>query len=354
MRVLILGGTGAIGLATVNVLCERGVDVTVTSRRAFQPKTGVKVRVGDAHKIPFIDSLLSESWDVIIDFMTYAVSEFEMRVEPLLDATDQYVFLSSGRVYADENGAITEKSIRFLDSISRADGIPSGDYALTKAIQEDLLADTGRSNWTIIRPYITYNYNRLQLGTLEKEDWLFRALSGRPIVFPKELLDCETTLTYAGDVGYVIASLLGQSGALGTAFNATGAEECNITWQEVIDIYSDVLNAFCERRVEVIYQSMEKFLEYRSLDTQIQMSYDRLYNRRFDTANISKFLSVDSFMTPSVGLEKCVSQFLKNREFKGVNWGREALIDKSVGSRAAWSDIHGFKDKLRYFLRRGF
>lgn len=49
------------------------------------------------------------------------------------------------------------------------------EYAITKAHQENLLINSKNKNWTIIRPYITYSEQRLQLGTFEKEDWLYRA-----------------------------------------------------------------------------------------------------------------------------------------------------------------------------------
>lgn len=47
---------------------------------------------------------------------------------------------------------------------------------MAKARQEDILYQSGFSNYTIVRPSVTYNTYRLQLGALEKENWLYRAL----------------------------------------------------------------------------------------------------------------------------------------------------------------------------------
>ena len=54
---------------------------------------------------------------------------------------------------------------------------------------------TNKKNWTIIRPYKTYNNNRLQLGMYEKEEWLYRLMMGKTLVFPTELKKRKTTLT---------------------------------------------------------------------------------------------------------------------------------------------------------------
>ena len=59
------------------------------------------------------------------------------------------------------------------------------EYALSKARQENILHEAGCNNWTIISPYITFSETRLQLGVLEKEDWLWRAINGYSIVFQK-------------------------------------------------------------------------------------------------------------------------------------------------------------------------
>ena len=85
--------------------------------------------------------------------------------------------------YANENGRITEKSKRLLDVCTDEEYLKTDEYALTKVRQENILLSSGKKNWTIIRPYITYNVERLQLGVYEKENWLYRALHGRSIVF---------------------------------------------------------------------------------------------------------------------------------------------------------------------------
>lgn len=96
MRVLVLGGTGAMGKALVKLLLQYNHQVTVTSRSSNTGKTLFNNRLtylkGNAHNEDFILGIVSEHWDVIVDFMVYSTEEFKNRLSILLNATDQYFF----------------------------------------------------------------------------------------------------------------------------------------------------------------------------------------------------------------------------------------------------------------------
>ncbi len=97
MRVLLLGGTGPMGLHLSKLLFDDGVDTFVTSRRERPAQGRVRYLKGNARELPFLNSLLEKHWDAIIDFMVYCTSEMGDRVHALLSATDQYVYISSAR-----------------------------------------------------------------------------------------------------------------------------------------------------------------------------------------------------------------------------------------------------------------
>lgn len=275
MKILILGGTGAMGVHLVEILSGRGDEVFVTSRRARPSHDNITYIQGDAHDDGFLESLLSgRRWDAIIDFMVYATGEFRRRAPLLLDATAQYVFLSSARVYADSDAPITEESPRLLDVSQDREYLATDEYALAKARQEDILrAECGKGNWTIVRPYITYSEIRLQLGVLEKEAWLARALHGQTVVFSKDIADKMTTLTYGYDVARGIAALIGREKALGEAFHIT----CDrpIRWREVLNLYIEVLERKTRQRPKVLLTDTAPHITP-------QVKYDRYYNREFD------------------------------------------------------------------------
>jgi uncharacterized protein YbjT (DUF2867 family) len=124
--------------------------------------------------------------------------------------------------------AISEDSPRLLYTSKDKEYLATDEYALAKARQEDLLRNSGQRNWTIIRPYITYGEKRLQLGAMEKEAWLYRALKGRTIVFSSDIAKRFTTLTYGLNVAEGIQAIIGATSALGRAFHITC--ETSLTW----------------------------------------------------------------------------------------------------------------------------
>lgn len=223
-NILILGGTGAMGVHLVNLLKRNGHCVTVTSRRRHKNSGNIMFVEGDAHDSSFLFPLLSKHFDVVVDFMIYHTDEFAQRCCKLLNGCGHYIYLSSSRVYADSPTPLTEDSPRLLDVCTDKEFLATDEYALAKARQENLLQQSGMVNYTIIRPYITFSEIRLQLGVLEKEAWLYRAVHDRTIVFSHDIADRYTTLTYGLNVAEGIAALMGRREAYGEAFHITGNE----------------------------------------------------------------------------------------------------------------------------------
>lgn len=188
MNILILGGTGSIGQALTELLKNTAWNVYVTTRTKRENVQNITFLQGNAHDEKFLaECVTKRHWNVIVDFMAYSTQEFSKKVELFLESTNQYFFLSSSRVYAASNEPLTEDSPRLLDVCTDEMYLATDEYALAKARQENILLTTNKKNWTIIRPYKTYNNNRLQLGMYEKEEWLYRLMMGKTLVFPTEL-----------------------------------------------------------------------------------------------------------------------------------------------------------------------
>lgn len=336
MKVLVLGGTGAIGAHLVAILAaNKENDIVVTSRRERQGTTNVKYATGDAHDTGFISALLVNGFDVIVDFMSYKTDEFRKRCSLYLNACQQYIFLSSARVYAD-NGAkpITEESPLLLDTINDRVYLRTDEYALTKARQEYILRQSKRKNYTIVRPYITYSENRLQLGVLEKEYWLYRALQGRSIVFSEDIANNMTTLTYGMDVSQTICALLGRQEALGEAFHITG--ENPIRWSDVLSLYRNVIAR--EKGFMPKVMMTQRSIRLRYPEAKWQVLYDRYFNRVFDNTKIKRFYNTNDFVTPQEGLDKCLTSFLHQPFFNALNWKEEACYDHICGEKMSTSE----------------
>lgn len=225
MEILILGGTGAMGVPLVKLLSAKDdMNVYVTTRSKKESMGNITYIQGNAKEVDFFNSLMDRNYDVIIDFMVYSTDELKNRLEVLLSKTRQYFFFSSSRCYADSKEPIKEDSPRLVDVCEDPEYLALDEYGMAKGREENLLRSTGKKNWTIIRPYITYNSYRIQLGVYEKENWLKRILEGRTIVFPKDIADKKTSLTYGPDVAGAILDLIGNEKAYGEAFHITTAE----------------------------------------------------------------------------------------------------------------------------------
>lgn len=350
MKVLLLGGTGAMGVHLASLLNEDKIDTFVTTRKERKDYGTVHYVVGNAHNDEFLFPILAkENFDVVVDFMVYNTEEFSNRAEKLLDSCGQYVFLSSSRVYADSKKTITEDSPRLLDVSDDREFLATDEYALTKARQENVLLKSEKKNWTIIRPYITYSEIRLQLGVLEKELWLNRVVQNKTVVFSKDIFEHYTTLTYGEDVSRGIKSLLGKEEAFGQAFHITQTKA--LKWSEIWDVYNRVLTEELGRTPKIKLVDLKTFHKFYS--GVYQINYDRLYDRVFDNSKISKFVETKKFLSPEIGLEKSLREFIKNgADFGFTFWRTEGIADRITGESILHSKIPGFKNKLNYIFGR--
>lgn len=350
MRVLVLGGTGAIGVHLVNMLSHNGIETVVTTRKHLESHGNIKYMHGNVHDIEFLQVVLKAQWDAIVDFMVYTTINFSERIDMLLNATNQYIYLSSARIYADSVQPLVETSSRLLDISHDKEFLSTDEYSLTKARQEDILRNTGRKNWTIIRPYITYGENRLQLGILEKEEWLYRALHGRTIVFSKDISSKITTLTYGLDVSKGIMAIIGNSKTLADTFHIT--TEYSYSWNHILTIYLELLENKIGYKPNILLQDVD--IIDKENPAKYQILYDRLFNRKFDNSKIKKYINTEILTQIEDGLKICLEEFLKNPEFLQIDWKKEALKDRQTKEFTTLKEINGYKQKIKYLIFRYF
>lgn len=347
MDVLILGGTGAMGSHVSELLKVEGYNIFITSRSKQEDKKNVSFLQGNAKELAFISKLCQTHWDVIIDFMVYSIEEMKERIDMILKSTNQYIFISSARVYAD-SPLIKEDSPRLLDVCRDKEYVDSNEYAIAKAKEENILFESKCQNWTIVRPSLTYAENRLQLGVYEKENWLYRALHGRSIVFSKDLMDRYYTLSYGKDVADGIAQLVGKTEAIGQAFHIVIKE--SFQWKDILNIYLNVLEEKTGKRPNVVLT--EKCTNLKLSYAKYQVLYGRYFNRHFDNQKISKLVDTSKWLLPKDGLKRCLNSFLDNPTFLNIDWHKEALIDRAAREWTPLKEIPGKKTKIKYLIWR--
>lgn len=348
MKILIFGGTGAIGVPLVYLLKKEGHELYVTSRRKRISEKNLNYIQGNAKDDSFFNSIINDEYDAVIDFMVYGSAELKKRLDRLLEHTKQYIFFSSSRVYAESKIPITEKSARLLDCCTDTEYIQTDEYALAKAKEENLLLEHKNKNWTIIRPYITYNNYRLQLGVYEKENWLYRVLKDRTLVLPWDIANKKTSLTYGPDVAAAILNLIGNEKAFGEIFHVVNSEP--ITWADILKIYSDVIEERTGKRIKV--KIIDNSLGLQMMWNSWQIKYDRLYNRIFDNSKIESVCGKYSYKDIRTGLEECLNHFLDKPVWLNMNWRYEAWSDKITKEHTALKEISQLRSKAGYIKCR--
>lgn len=324
-KILILGGTGAMGIYLTEELKKTNHEVFVTSRSSHENCGNIRYIQGDAKDCSFLFPLLEQKFDCIVDFMIYNTFEFVDRYRKILSCCRQYIFSSTYRVYAD-NGLepINENSPKLLDVSTDKTYLKTDEYALTKARQENLLRESGMKNWTIIRPSITFSKKRFQLGTLEAGVILPLARKKCPVILPAEMLDKYSAVSWGGYTAKMIAALILNPEAFGEAFNVCSSEM--LTWKDVASYYHTLTG------LTVFPVSLDEYIKV--IGGKYQVMYDRMYNRIMDNSKILNLMG----LTP-----------------KDLLPAKDALALELADLEQKFSDVSPDKKRckrIRRFLRR--
>jgi nucleoside-diphosphate-sugar epimerase len=282
-KVLVIGATGAMGRYIVPELVKLNYDVTGVGLDETAPWSVKASYVqGNAFDKEFLEGLLKERFDGIINFMDYGKHDFCDYYKLFLDNTKHYIFLSTCRVYDDKEQPIKETSPRLLDSSDDEVLKASHDYCIHKAQDEDLLAASPYDNWTVVRPATTFSTMRLQLVTLEFKNAVARALMGKKVILPIQAKDKPATLSWGGDVAKMIALILFKDEAKREIYNVCSAE--HRTWEEIAEYYRELVG------LEAVWVDKEDYLKILSpegiINVRWQLEYARLFHRITDNSKV--------------------------------------------------------------------
>lgn len=227
----------------------------------------------------------------------------------------------------------------------------SGEYSLTKAQQEDILRSSNQKNWVIIRPYKTYGNSRLQLGVLEMEQWLYRAVTNKTVVIPGCIGNLHTSLTDSRDTARILLRIAGDETLNGEIFQIANPER--ITWHQIVQVYSECIEKNLGHQLKVRYVKDTSDLEL-LFNNRYRIQYDGLVNRIFDDSKIISLMGKD-FCWTSVqqGLSQSMELALIHNASKSCsNFSVEGLYDKYTGEFSDITKIPGNKNRLQYLMHR--
>lgn len=350
MRILLLGGTGVIGSDLCHELNRLGLRVSITTRRRNFTSNIANVIVGDAMNDEWLHEVLKEGWDIIVDFMVYKTQHFQSRYKKILSCTGHYYFLSSSRVFADSK-IVNEDSkqlIELYDGVGRSS--IKDNYAIPKCEQERVLRESGFSNWTILRPYITYGVGRMQFGVWEAKVWLRRALQSKFVVAGNEWIDSKTTLTSSSDCALIMSRIISNDPISSSDYNVVSGD-C-LSWREIWDIYEEVLLRL-GYTVKGLFEVDSGCYVFDEIGL-FPILYDRSYDRVFDNAKLAPFLDSERILSTRDLLKRDLKRTISSNLYLGTsNFVQEGLLDNVTGDK----HIAGFGRKsnyLRYFISKNY
>jgi len=183
---------------------------------------------------------------------------------------------------------------------------------------------------------------------LEKEEWLYRALHGRTVVFSKDMNFHITTMTHGLDVASGINSIIGNKNSYGETFNVTN--KMSYKWEEILDIYRKTFEDITGEKLRVLLSDLDTFKKI--IPRIYQIDYDRMYDRKFNNLKISQYVDVEKFINIQYGLSQCLKTFLSDVKFNRIDWKSEAYKDRLTKENTPLSEINGLKQKIKYLIYR--
>jgi 2'-hydroxyisoflavone reductase len=215
-KILILGGTGFLGPALVELARPRGHTVTLFNRGKTQPHLFPDVEKLQGDRDGNLKALEGRKWDAVIDTSGYVPRIVRASAELLAPNVGQYLFVSTISVYKDMSQSGIDESAPVATVEDEKTEDVSQHYGALKALCEKAAEAAMPGRATIVRP-------GLIVGPGDPTDrftyWPVRVARGGEVLAPGDGQDPVQFI----DVKDLAAFMLGlvESKVTGI-FNATG------------------------------------------------------------------------------------------------------------------------------------
>ncbi|MGN9776492.1 NAD-dependent epimerase/dehydratase family protein [Micromonospora sp. H33] len=179
MRLLVLGGTGFVGGATVTEAVRGGWSVTVFNRgRHGTAPAGVERLRGDRTAPGGLAALAGGEWDVVVDTWDGVPRVAGESARALVGRVGRYVYVSSGSVYAEPVEPGSAEDAPVVDAAPDAD---EADYPSNKAGAERAVREVYGKSAVIARAGLILGPGE-DIGRLPW--WLQRVARGGDVLAP--------------------------------------------------------------------------------------------------------------------------------------------------------------------------
>ena len=182
MRLLIIGGTRFAGRHLVEAALARGHTLTLFNRGQSSPELFPHVEQLHGDRTEDLSPLQGRTWDAVIDTSGYVPRHVRRSAEALAAATDQYVFISTVSVYAENNPrGMDETAPLAALADETVEEVAGETYGGLKVLCEQAVEQTLPDRALIIRP-------GLIVGPHDPTDrftyWPYRIAQGGEVLAP--------------------------------------------------------------------------------------------------------------------------------------------------------------------------
>jgi nucleoside-diphosphate-sugar epimerase len=328
MKILFIGGTGIISMASTALAAKRGIDVTLLTRGQHEAKLppGVKTLTADVND-PTLPQRLqqqSQEFDAVVDWIAFTAADIERDLKLFHGRTRQFVFISSTSAYQ-------KPQTHYLMTESTPLANPYWDYSRNKIACEERLMRAYREEGfpiTIVRPSLTYGETQipLVLNSWQKSyTAVDRMIRGQKLIVPGDGSSLWV-ITHNTDFAKGLVGLLGQQQAIGHAFHITSDEV--LTWDQIFRIVGNAVGV--EPQLVHIPSDFVSACIPEKLGT---LTGDKSVSVVFDNSKIKRFVPTYCATTTfAEGIRQTLAWFDADPSRKQIDHQVNATMDKLIAA----------------------
>ena len=240
-KALFIGGTGTISTAIVKKLSEDPAwEVWLLNRgnRKEAVPEGVHQIICDISDEAAAEKALNNmEFDVVSEFIGFTKDQVERDYRLFQGKTKQYIYISSASAY-------NKPAASYVITEGTSLANPHWEYSRNKIACEQFLIEKYREEGfpvTIVRPSHTYDERNVPLGVHGKKGFyqvIKRMQEGKPVIIQGDGTSLWT-VTFNKDFATGYIGLMGNSHAIGEAFQITGDE--TLTWNQIYETIAEAL-----------------------------------------------------------------------------------------------------------------
>lgn len=240
MKALIIGGTGTISSAVVELLVRKQWEVYVLNRgtgRKTLPSEVKQITVNVDDEKAVSEKLEGLHFDTVCEFIGFVPSQLERDYRLFKGKTEQYIFISSASAY--------HKPVRsYVITEGTTLANPHWEYSRNKIACEEYLMKLYRDEGfpvTIVRPSHTYDERAIPVGAHGKNGFwqVIKRIKEEKSVIIQGDGSSLWTVTFNTDFAVGFVGLMGNPHAVGEAFHITSDE--SLTWDQIYETIADAL-----------------------------------------------------------------------------------------------------------------